>query len=146
MQIRHYVAEDRESCLSVFDSNTPVFFDAKERDEFAGFLERQRERYVVVEEAGRVVACGGWGWRIEEPRVALLCWGMVHRDHQRVGIGTVLLGHRFAEIARGDFDAIEIVTSQHSAPFFARAGFADVEVTSNHFAPGLHAHRMRRPT
>lgn len=145
-RIRGYVPADGEACLAIFDSNTPTFFDARERDDFAQFLERQRERYVVLEdETGRVVACGGWGWRSDEPRIALLCWGMVHRDHHRVGIGSVLLAHRLDEIAKGDFEAIEIVTSQHSAPFFSRAGFVDVEVTLDHFAPGLHAHRMRRP-
>jgi N-acetylglutamate synthase-like GNAT family acetyltransferase len=69
---------------------------------------------------------------------------MVRRDHHRRGIGTLLLAHRVAEIARAGLEEIEMVTSQHSKPFFARAGFVDVEVQVGLFAPGLHGHRMRR--
>jgi GrpB-like predicted nucleotidyltransferase (UPF0157 family)/ribosomal protein S18 acetylase RimI-like enzyme len=133
---------DREACLAIFDSNTPTFFDTKEREEFAAFLDIQRDRYFVVEEPAGFVACGGWGSR--EPRVALLCWGMVRRDYHRRGIGTLLLAHRLSEIAREGFEEIEIVTSQHSKPFFAAAGFVEVDVRANLFAPGLNGHRMRR--
>jgi GNAT superfamily N-acetyltransferase len=140
--VRPYVVADRDRCLAIFDSNAPPFFDPSERNDLAAFLDRYANRYFVVEEAGSIVACGGWGWR-EEPRVALLCWGMVHRDHHRRGIGTLLLSYRLAEIARGDFDEIEIVTSQHSKSFFVRAGFIELAMQTNLFAPGLHSHRMR---
>jgi N-acetylglutamate synthase-like GNAT family acetyltransferase len=140
-RIRLFSPRDRDACLSIFDSNAPPFFAPSERPDFAAFLERANDRYVVVEDAETIVACGGWGWR---ERVAILCWGMVRRDRHRAGIGTLLLEHRLNAIAKGDFDSIEITTSQHSAPFFSRAGFVEVEVTPDHFAPGLHAHRMRR--
>jgi GrpB-like predicted nucleotidyltransferase (UPF0157 family) len=84
---------DREVCLALFDSNTPTFFDMKEKNEFATFLDDQRKRYFVIEESSNVVACGGWGSR--GPRIALLCWGMVRRDHHRRGIGTLLLAHPY---------------------------------------------------
>ena len=141
--IRPFVISDRDPCLAIFDSNTPTFFDASERADFETFLDRQREHYFVVEDDGRVVACGGWGSRTEHPRIALLCWGMVRRDRHRAGIGTALLTYRLAEIANGDFESIEMVTSQHSKGFFARAGFVEIDVRKDQFAPGLHGHTMR---
>lgn len=132
---------DHDACLAIFDSNTPTFFDTTEREDFATFLDAQRDRYFVVEEATRVVACGGWG---SKAGVALLCWGMVHRDHHRRGIGTLLLARRLDEIAKAGFDETEIVTSQHSKAFFARSGFVEIDVRKELFAPGLDAHRMRR--
>lgn len=144
-RVRPYVEEDRAACLAIFDSNTPTFFGRHERHDFASYLEKQPGTglYFVVEGADGVVACGGWGWRDEQPRIALLCWGMAERRHQRQGIGTLLLEHRLAEIRQRDFDVVEIVTSQHTSPFFARAGFVEVEVQCDLFAPGLHGYRMR---
>jgi N-acetylglutamate synthase-like GNAT family acetyltransferase len=142
-RIRSYAATDRPPCLAIFDSNTPTFFDRKEHADFETFLDKQTVRYSVVADSRGVVACGGWGWRDEEPRVALLCWGMVHRDLHRSGIGTALLRYRLAEIAKGDFDDVEIITSQHSSSFFIHAGFDEVDVKPNLFAPNLHGHRMK---
>jgi ribosomal protein S18 acetylase RimI-like enzyme len=143
--IRRYVAPDRDACLAIFDSNTPTFFRAHEQTEFASFLEQHGDRYFVVDEADRIVACGGWGWKTDEARVARLCWGMVHRDYHRRGIGALLLAHRLEEIATHDFDEVEVNTSQHSAAFFAHAGFVEVAVQTDCYGPGLHGHRMRVP-
>lgn len=139
--IRKYDAlTDRDACLSIFDSNAPPFFDTKERSEFATFLDGQSDRYFVVEESAAVVACGGWG---SKSAIAVLCWGMVHRDHHRRGIGTLLMNHRLSEIAKEGFEETEIVTSQHTKSFFARAGFVEFEAKADLFAPGLHGHCMR---
>ena len=76
--------------------------------------------------------------------LAILCWGMVDRARHRNGLGTLLLMHRLEEISKGGFDAVEILTSQHSAEFFARAGFVEVGIVRDKFAVGLHEHRMLR--
>jgi len=143
--VRRYIEADRDVCLAIFGSNTPTFFRAHEQRGFASFLEQHGNRYFVVDDADAVVACGGWGWKTEEPRVARLCWGMVHRDSHRRGIGTLLLTHRLEEIAKHDFDEVEVNTSQHAAAFFARVGFLDVAIQTEFYGPGLHGHRMRLP-
>jgi ribosomal protein S18 acetylase RimI-like enzyme len=143
--IRRYINADRDACLAIFGSNTPTFFRAHEQPGFASFLEQHGDRYFVMDDAGSIVACGGWGWKIEEPRVARLCWGMVHRDSQRQGIGTLLLAHRLEEIAKHDLDEVEVNTSQHAAAFFAHAGFVEVAVQTDFYGPGLHGLRMRLP-
>jgi len=142
-RIRPYVANDREACLAIFDSNTPDFFGTSERELFVSFLDKRPSRYYVVEDERGVVACGGWGWK-DSARVAVLTWGMVHRTHHRSGLGRRLLRHRLAEAEAQDYSVFELVTSQHSAPFFAREGFVEEKVEPNLFAPGLHGHHMRR--
>jgi N-acetylglutamate synthase-like GNAT family acetyltransferase len=141
--IRRYIEADRDACLAIFGSNIPTFFRAHEQPGFASFLEQHGDRYFVVDDANRIVACGGWGWKTEKPRVARLCWGMVHRDSHRRGLGTLLLAHRLEEIAKHDFDEVEVNTSQHAAAFFVRAGFVEVAVQPDSYGPGLHGHRMR---
>lgn len=75
-----YRAEDREACLTLFDGNTPRFFDAAEREEFVDYLQATafEHAYQVIERDGRVVACGGHA--IEPDRISVaLCWDMVLR-------------------------------------------------------------------
>ena len=61
MNTRAYAPGDREDCLAIFDSNVPEDFRAEERVGFEAFLDALPGPYfVVVDDEGRVRACGGY--------------------------------------------------------------------------------------
>ena len=62
--IRPFDPADRAACLALFDSNVPEFFLPGERAEFETWLGQpfgsgEYGEYFVLEDEGRVVACGG---------------------------------------------------------------------------------------
>jgi len=143
--VRPYRAEDRSACEILFDSNTPHYFAYEERKDFVSFLEELKIPYFVVEDdEGAIVACGGYGAAKEDPTVAVLCWGMVLRDVHHRGIGRRLLAERLQRIAaEPQFVSVKIDTSQYSRGFFERFGFMAGRIVPNGFAPGLDLVEMK---
>lgn len=131
--LRSYRPTDRRACLDLFDGNTPEFFLPHERAEFEDWLDAPGE-YLVIEDAGQVVACGGI-WQ-EEGRVGL-AWGMVSHQHHRQGFGSMLLRARLGQLRELGAKEVHLDTTQHSAPFFARHGFAEVRRVSDGYGPGM---------
>jgi ribosomal protein S18 acetylase RimI-like enzyme len=144
VRIRHYTAEDRARCLAIFDSNVPSSFTSEERHDFERFLDALPGPYLLLESGpGELLACGGYAIVPEAGR-ADLCWGMVSRDRQGVGLGRLLALTRIQEI-RGRPDVLEVAmnTSQHTRGFYEHLGFVSTLVTPNGIAPGLDRHDMR---
>ncbi|RJF93926.1 GNAT family N-acetyltransferase [Sphingomonas cavernae] len=142
--IRGYRAEDRAMCLTLFDGNVPEYFHVSERADFEAFLDDLPERYLVVEDRGTIVGCGGFAI-IPEKRLAEFCWGMVARDRHRAGFGRMLAEERIARIAAtGAADTISLETTQHSAGFFERLGFRTQSIRPAGFAPGMDLYLMTR--
>ncbi|WP_312368281.1 GNAT family N-acetyltransferase [Stenotrophomonas sp.] len=143
MPIRPYQVADANACLSLFDSNVPEYFAPAERADFEQFLERDAQScaYQLIEQDGRVVACGGLS--IRPDGVAGFCWGMVERSLQRRGLGRQLSLARLQQ-ARQDPDAkrVELSTSQHTQDFYARLGFTVTRVVADGHGPGLDAVEM----
>ncbi|WP_407572959.1 GNAT family N-acetyltransferase [Deinococcus altitudinis] len=144
MTIRPYRTEDETACLNVFMSNTPDFFTVEEQQEFNDFLCTMTDPYFVLEEAGRIVACGGVFIR-RDGQTAGLAWGMVNRSQHRQGYGRALLDVRLAWLGQHApaVNTVTIDTSQHSAPFFTRMGFEILEVKRDFYATGLDRYDMR---
>src|SRR5690606_24768033 len=144
LDTRSYSSADRAFCLAIFDSNVPESFTVTERAEFAAFLDNLPGPYfVVVDEFGRSVACGGYAVN-PGTTCADLCWGMVARDRQREGIGRLLTDVRMLRI-KADPTVTEVLlrTSQEASPFYERIGFVVEAVRQNGIAPGLHLCSMR---
>lgn len=140
LRLRPYTPKDQPACLALFDSNTPLFFSPAERPDFEHFLQNLPGPFFVVESDGEIVGCGGYG---RKGHNILLTWGMVRRDQHRHGIGTFLLQERLKHIAQETPQAhIQIHTSQHIQPFFARFGFRQTGFTPDAYAPGLHCVEM----
>lgn len=141
---RPYTPADLAACLAVFDSNVPEYFDRSERDEFVAFLDALPGPYLVLEVGGEVVGCGGIALR-DGGRVADLCWGMIHGEHQGRGLGRELARRRL-ELARGDSRVriVSLRTSQHTEAFYEKLGFRTESVETDGFAPGMHKHEMTR--
>lgn len=142
MRLREYTAADREACLAVFDSNTPLFFLPKEREEFAGFLDSHRCPYFVLARDGAVIGCGGY-YRSSCGSSAGLAWGMVAAAHQGRGLGLFLLQKRLARIKEEPaVREITLNTTQHTFRFFAREGFVVRKILKDGYAPGLDRYEM----
>ena len=141
--IRPFTPADRAACLTLFDSNVPRFFLPGERAEFGAWLGRPFDsgeygEYFVLEDEGRVMACGGVWLDPERPeRGAGLSWGMVARDAHRRGYGSVLLRFRLERLRELGAREAHLDTSQHTARFYARFGFREVRRVPDGYGPSL---------
>jgi len=136
---RPYRPEDLAACLALFDSNTPPFFAPEERAEFSAFLETlpaADRPYLVLTQAGEVIACGGL--ILETKGRASFTWGMVARAHHGQRLGTQLMQARL-DLARSLPGITELVlaTSQHTHGFYKGFGFTTQGITPDGFGPGL---------
>ena len=138
MKFRPYQPEDKDSCIEIFMSNTPQYFGVDEADEFRQFLETLPCAYFVATQDNEIVACGGHGYHGKKETM-VLCWGMVHADLHKQGLGKFMLIERLKQIYK-DFGptVVQIDTSQHSQGFFERYGFQVREISENYFDAGLH--------
>ena len=137
MDVQPYTITHRAACLSIFDSNTPHFFDSSEREEFATFLDGMACPYVVVVNTdGEVVGCGGY-YRDEARNRTGLAWGMVARPWHRQGVGRILMDHRLAALKEMGATTVTVRTSQYSRGFFERCGFRVVRVEPTGFTPEI---------
>lgn len=143
VRVREYTAHDLAPCLAIFDSNVPEFFTAPERPLFEGFLEDLPGPYFVLEDAGAIVACGGYAIS-PETGCADLCWGMVLRTRQREGLGRFLTEQRLGRIAADPRVAeIALRTSHLTRAFYEQHGFVTEDVVPAGIAPGLDLCVMR---
>jgi N-acetylglutamate synthase-like GNAT family acetyltransferase len=137
--VRPYRAIDREACLRVLDTNVPEYFLATDRAEVGTFLDTvdaKGIRYLVIEDAGAIVACGGVA--VSEAKDARMCWGMVRRDLHRRGLGTILLAARLVEGAKMGATTGSLDTVPQVEAFYSKMGFSLVGSTKDHYAPGWH--------
>ena len=136
MQLRPYVAGDRERCLALYDTTAERYFSEGDREELAEFLDSGLAEYFVVEsESGEIIACGGYGMR--GPR-AVLTWGIVRADQHGRGVGRYLLDERVGRIRSiPGVEAVEMNTSSETVGFFTKAGFQVTRHAKDGYRPGL---------
>lgn len=141
---RPYLPDDSVACLALFDSNTPQYFAPQERAEFAAFLAQAGGKalpYLVLEQGGVVVACGGVELRGDH---AGLTWGMVARARHGQGLGRALTLARLDRLrAMPEVGAVVIETSQHTRGFYEGFGFVVTAIVPDGFGPGLDRCDMR---
>ena len=140
MKLHSYSSAFENDCLSIFDSNVPMFFASEERETFLGFLRRQFHPYyyfVVSDDSEKVIACGGMKLNSAN-HSAMLRWGMVSVKTQKQGIGTFLLLNRLHLLARNpEVQMVNIGTSQYTYKFYEKMGFTLRHVTQNGIALGM---------
>ena len=118
----------------------PQFFVPQERAEFTEFLENALsscDLYLVLTQAGRVLACGGL---FSDPVTgsAGLAWGMVDRSQHGQGLGTRLTVARLdAARAMPGIQRVTLATSQHTVGFYRGFGFTLQATIPDGFGPGL---------
>ena len=137
VSIRPYQKSDLPGCLSIFDQNTPRFFDPTERGDFGSFLHTLGVPFLVAAtNHGNILGCGGYYTR-PETQEGRICWGMVDPTSHHRGIGSQLLKARLNELLKlPNMTRITLDTSLESCGFFMRHGFNTCAVTPNGIAPG----------
>jgi GNAT superfamily N-acetyltransferase len=110
VEVRPYLASDRNACLEIFDSN----FDATRRAEFERFLDRSEGPYFIMEHDGAIVGCGGYTGET-------LLWGMIRRDFQKLGLGRFLLLYRLRKLE--GVPMVRLEAPPTAVPFFEKQGF-----------------------
>ncbi|MCF5709011.1 GNAT family N-acetyltransferase [Pseudomonas syringae] len=140
--LRPYTSTDQETCLKIFDSNTPRFFDLEERDKFARFLLDPVGAYFVVERDGIVQACGGF-LVLADTSVAELTWGMVDCDEHGNGLGRFLTLARLAAMREvPSVTRAYINTSQWVQGFYTSLGFTLTRVKKDGHGVGIDSVEM----
>ena len=135
--LRPYKSTDHEDCLAALDANTPDYFAPGERVDFEKFLDEIPGMYLVIEDAGRVIGCGGY-IPLPETREAHTSWGMVHPDYKGRGLGRRLLEARLDAVrATGDADRIRVITSPATASFFTTYGFEETRREKDGITTGI---------
>jgi predicted GNAT family N-acyltransferase len=149
MNIRPYGKDDRLYCIALFRSNVPLYFAEGELNDFEFWLDgkdkqvlsygnTKEEYFYVLEDNGKVLACGGFYLHKNE-QIFNLVWGMVHAKFHLMGYGSALLNYRIkmAFDLFSDFP-ITIDTTQHTKAFFEKYGFKGTNKIENYYATGLH--------
>jgi N-acetylglutamate synthase-like GNAT family acetyltransferase len=142
MQIRNYTIEDYDAVLGLLRMNTPEFFAPTEEKQFVRYLQFERENYFVVEENGRVIACGGLN-RSEEPSVIKIAWDIVHPEKRGSGIGTELIKFRMTKAREiNGVKTVCVRTSQRTVGFYDKMGFETKNVLKDYWAKGFDLYQM----
>ncbi|ASS49261.1 MAG: hypothetical protein A3D31_03955 [Candidatus Fluviicola riflensis] len=147
--LRPYAPTDKESCLTAFKSNVPVFFTEDEIIDFSNFLDSLPRRfaensthYYVILVDDQIVGAGGFGDKDNTGSLSL-AWGLVHNDHHKKGYGEALLKHRLDEIRRlYPSKTLVLDTTQHSYTFFEKYGFEVTKFTADFYEKGMHRYDM----
>jgi ribosomal protein S18 acetylase RimI-like enzyme len=163
MIIREYKMQDKDSCLDIFRSNCPKFFDKSELGLFDKWLDHQvmensiyqspayanseRDAYYIIalSEFG-VIGCGGF-YILKDQKEARLAWGMIHADFQRQGFGTALYNHRVDIIKRDWPDhTLTLGTSQHTYSFYEQMGLTVTATVKSGYGEDLDRYDMQKIT
>jgi ribosomal protein S18 acetylase RimI-like enzyme len=137
--VREFELADASTCVAIMRGNTPEFFTEAE----LAFLASPDSPYLVVEDqAGQLVACGGY-LLDHEGRWGGLTWGMVASGEQRKGIGSLLLGARLERLRQDGAREVRLDTSQLSRAFYERHGFVVVSIQRGGYRPGLDRWDMK---
>lgn len=143
MHFLPYKPEYKTRCIEIFESNQPKFFAEEEKPLFTDWLEHHTQQdYYVVEQEGRLIACGGIFYNASKNEGGL-SWGMVHSHHHRQGLGKAFMLYRL-RLLKSAYPgaAIRIETSQHTEAFYKKMGFRTEHIIPDGFANGLDKYLM----
>lgn len=153
VNLRPYLASDRKTCLVIFESNCPKYFDANEMAGLENWLDGQdkgqityqtssADYFYVLEADAEVMACGGF-YIVKDQTKANMVWGMVKQSQHNKGVGSLLLQHRINQISLlYPKHSIVLDTSQHTYLFFEKFGFKTHHISKDEYGPGLDRYDM----
>jgi GNAT superfamily N-acetyltransferase len=138
---RAYEIGDRSACLELFDENCPAFFAPNERNDYARFLGKNPENYVVCLQADRIV--GGYGVDPVDTASSALHWILLSPSAHGHGLGSLIMSRVIGELSRLGHSTLHISASHKSAPFFARFGAVELSTIRDGWGPGMHRVEMQ---
>ena len=143
IEFYEYHSVDFDVCRSIFRSNSPEYFAADELADFEAFLLDLPGPYLMLRYDEKIAGCGGYAFN-QKDKSADLCWGMIHRDFHKKGLGEALLLERLNRIRlNSEIAFVHLNTCQLTDGFFAKAGFTTEKVTPDGYAEGLDRYDMR---
>ena len=94
-------------------------------EQYRPSLAEGRSYYLVSEQGGKIVASGGISYFMDHS-FAVLCFGLVHPEHQGRGLGTVLVLARLSLLdPKRPFYRVLIFAVEPSIGFYRRMGFRE---------------------
>jgi ribosomal-protein-alanine N-acetyltransferase len=143
--IRDYKQSDKNAVLRLLQLNTPLYFDIKEEQDLVYYLDYEIDNYFIVESNNELIGSGGINFKlIDDKRIGIISWDLIHPDYQGKGIGRKLLEYRL-EILKNDLSLTEIIvrTSQHVFKFYENSGFKLKEVIYDYWSEGYDLYAMQ---
>ncbi|MFH1762596.1 MAG: ribosomal protein S18-alanine N-acetyltransferase [Gemmatimonadota bacterium] len=131
MNIRPAVAADLESII-VIESQS--FSNPWQPDTFRSLLEQERAKVLVAEDpAGGVVGFTILWWVLEQAELANLA---VRKDHQRRGIGSILLDSAIAHAESQGVESLFLevrVSNEPAYRLYSHRGFSQISVRKDYY-------------
>ena len=143
--IRDYKQSDKNAVLRLLQLNTPLYFDIKEEQGLVYYLDYEIDNYFIVESNNELIGSGGINFKlIDDKRIGIISWDIIHPDYQGKGIGRKLLEYRLG-ILKNDLSLTEIIvrTSQHVFKFYENSGFKLKEVIYDYWSEGYDLYAMQ---
>jgi ribosomal protein S18 acetylase RimI-like enzyme len=134
--LRSYHPDDYTQIINLFLLNTPQYFCPPEQQDLEEFLKTELENYFVIEEDGKVLACGGSNI---EDNTGWLSWYIVHPAQHGKGLGKQLAEHNLQLLKNHkDITKIKVRTSQLVYEFYEKLGFVLMNTQDNYWGDGMH--------
>lgn len=145
--ISPYLPKYKDALIEIFKSNIPLYFAEEELEHFINFIDQLDSPFWVVLKNNSIVGAGGIGLnksrKLLTTDTVTMCWGMIHRDLHKQGLGKALLEYRIQQ-AKELYPNVKIAlgTTQHTYQFFEKYGFKSVEFQKDYWAKGLDLYQM----
>jgi GNAT superfamily N-acetyltransferase len=160
MTIREYTPENKATCLDIFMSNCPKYFDKSEFALFDKWLDHlasensiyqsatysnsEKDAYYVIDiPKFGIIGCGGF-YIDRELNEARLAWGMIHVNFHRKGFGTALYQYRKDIISRDwPNHLLTLGTSQYTYPFYEKMGLSVTSIVKSGYGEDFDRYDMK---
>lgn len=117
--LRPWKPGDSSACMEIYRLNAPDRFPTEVEKDFEERLTKDDRSLMVVELHGRVIACGGHAQTKDE---AWLCYGLIHPDYQKQGVGRLLLLSRLARFGVPPGICVRICAVEASIGYYQQFG------------------------
>ena len=131
-----YDKKDFDTCVGLFDFNSPKYFLEEERAPFLSYL-RVTKWYYLVTQGALTTAAFGLQFIPNSQQHARLHWIMVHPGMQGQGIGSFIMEWIFQRMEKEGSMVLEVDTSQVSVSFFERYNIEILETIKNGWGSGM---------
>ena len=141
MTIEKYKLTDKNDCIEVFKSNIPDFFSPQELTDFKNWLYKNDcPDFYVLKKNRQTIGFGGFYFENGQAR---LVYGIIDRQHQKMGHGKFLTDYRIKKIREKNTQIpIGLETTQLTDKYFEKFGFKTVEIIPNHYYDKFDKYEM----
>lgn len=140
--IRSYQPGDKERLLSIFQLNTPQYFDPKETVDFENYLEQNGSTYLTIVQDNEIV--GGTGYYVkEEDKSGRITWIFFDPSYSRMGLGRSAVNYCLHLLSQDErVEKFVVTTSQLAYKFFEKFGYRTVKIEKDYWGKGLDLYEM----